>query len=159
MAFSQTEYASSTTESQNTGLDPLLTEPFEISEPMPSEGPQHKFSWRGTLKATWREVVSDISSVRWGRGGLWFLFFIWTAGLLIADIIVPLFSSYPSLYWQAIPACKPDGTFMIAGLYNTWNINGFFQITAGTGRLTFTQAKVIDVIWDVVSALASLGYL
>ncbi|KAL2284946.1 hypothetical protein FJTKL_08497 [Diaporthe vaccinii] len=46
-------------------------------------------------------------------------------------------------------ACLPDGTFSIYEIYDPWDIYGFFQITSGFGELTFTQAKVVDVVWDV----------
>ncbi|KAI0886904.1 uncharacterized protein GGS22DRAFT_118950 [Annulohypoxylon maeteangense] len=34
--------------------------------------------------------------------------------------------------------------------YNTWATSGFFEINLGVGNLTFTQAKAIDISWDIV---------
>ncbi|KAK5655840.1 hypothetical protein OQA88_5379 [Cercophora sp. LCS_1] len=34
--------------------------------------------------------------------------------------------------------------------YNWWSFDSFFEITLGFGSLTFTQAKVIDIAWDVL---------
>ncbi|KAH7138705.1 hypothetical protein B0J11DRAFT_23162 [Dendryphion nanum] len=48
-------------------------------------------------------------------------------------------------------ACQPDGTFkLLARTFNFWASSSFFQITLGFGRLNFTEAKTIDIIWDVV---------
>ena len=33
-----------------------------------------------------------------------------------------------------------------------WAAESFFQITLSWGRLTFTSAKLIDVVWDLVRA-------
>lgn len=47
--------------------------------------------------------------------------------------------------------CQPDGKFsLIWGRYTPWTRSGFFQITLAFGNLNFSQAKAIDVIWDVV---------
>jgi hypothetical protein len=37
-------------------------------------------------------------------------------------------------------------------LYNPWAISGALEITIAFGNLSFADAKLIDVIWDVVSA-------
>jgi hypothetical protein len=49
-------------------------------------------------------------------------------------------------------ACRPDGSFSLdPTTYNYWDSSGFFQVTLGFGDLSFTQAKAIDVVWDIVS--------
>lgn len=129
-------------------LDPLLLEPYVIGPPTP-----HRREHNGgtapisVLRESWREAVRDMRTIRWARGGLWFLFFCWVAGLLTCLIIVPLIWS--NYYMSS--ACLPDGTFSIYEIYDVWDIKGFFQITSGFGELTFTEAKVVDVVWDVVS--------
>jgi hypothetical protein len=60
-------------------------------------------------------------------------------------------------YWwpddTTISPCLPDGSFsMKPYLYNPWAISGAFEITLAFGTLSFANAKLIDVIWDVVSA-------
>ncbi|KAK0707852.1 hypothetical protein B0H67DRAFT_647991 [Lasiosphaeris hirsuta] len=48
-------------------------------------------------------------------------------------------------------ACHPDGNFSpFSGDYDWWAVSGIFQVTLGFGSLTFTQAKVVDVVWDVI---------
>ncbi|KAF1975556.1 hypothetical protein BU23DRAFT_441890, partial [Bimuria novae-zelandiae CBS 107.79] len=37
-----------------------------------------------------------------------------------------------------------------ANAYSYWSRTGFFQITLALGDLSFGQAKLIDVVWDVV---------
>lgn len=128
-------------------LDPLLMEPY-VGGP----STQHYRERNGTapisvLRESWKEALRDVRTIRWARGGLWFLFFCWMAGLLTCIIMVPLIWS--GYYMSS--ACLPDGTFSIYEIYDPWDIYGFFQITSGFGELTFTQAKVVDVVWDVVS--------
>ncbi len=49
-------------------------------------------------------------------------------------------------------ACQPGGSFSPYGDdYNWWSKDGFFEITYGFGSLSFTEAKIIDVAWDLVS--------
>ncbi|KAI0515392.1 hypothetical protein F5B22DRAFT_188422 [Xylaria bambusicola] len=45
--------------------------------------------------------------------------------------------------------CSPDGS--IKPVYtNLWATSDLFQVNIATGNLTFTQAKVIDTIWDLI---------
>lgn len=51
--------------------------------------------------------------------------------------------------------CTTDGRFITVGsegiyLSGILDFTLFFQITLGTGEVTFTAAKVIDVIWDII---------
>jgi hypothetical protein len=49
--------------------------------------------------------------------------------------------------------CLPNGQFAIYNdTYDRWALPGFFQITLGFGSLSFSKVKVIDIVWDVVSA-------
>ena len=72
-------------------------------------------------------------------------------GLLIYLCLLPLdFSDEES-------PCQPDGEFRFGGIdrrgsFAWWAPRGFFQITLGWGRFSFGTAKLIDVIWDLVSA-------
>ncbi|RYC58451.1 hypothetical protein CHU98_g7765 [Xylaria longipes] len=93
------------------------------------------------VKEAGRESRSDLST-RWVHGLLISL----TYGLVIALIEVVLWS----ILHVSISACRPDGTFSIYNDYSPWGIAGFFQINVAFGSLTFTQAKVIDTVWDVV---------
>lgn len=44
-------------------------------------------------------------------------------------------------------ACQPDGSPSLEPYnYKPWDASGFLQVTLGVGTLTFTQAKVIDVV-------------
>jgi hypothetical protein len=50
-------------------------------------------------------------------------------------------------------ACCPDGAFSLQpNDYDYWDASGFFQVTLGFGAMTFSEAKALDVVWDVVSA-------
>lgn len=128
-------------------LDPLLSEPYIVGPSTTQRREQNGTASTSVLRETWQEALRDMRTVRWARGGLWFLFFCWVAGLMTAMIVVPTVWSH---YYMS-SACLPDGSFSIYEIYNPWDIKGFFQITSGFGELTFTQAKVVDVVWDVVS--------
>ena len=144
--------------SSGTQLNPLLLEPEPYS-PTPSQHvfPEQKGSrFKGFWKpAFWTQAVHEISadlwSTRWGRIFVWFLFYCWVASLANC---LPLLAVLNSRSYSFSSACLPDGTFSIyRGSYNVWGISGFFQVTTRFGDFTFTQAKVIDVIWDIVSVL------
>ncbi|KAH6671497.1 hypothetical protein F5X68DRAFT_264754 [Plectosphaerella plurivora] len=49
-----------------------------------------------------------------------------------------------------MPRCQPDSTFRDDDDYNNWALSGIFQINLRFGSLSFTQAKLIDVAWDVI---------
>lgn len=135
------------TVTERADLDPLLLEPYTVRSSTAQRREQAGTAAKSVLRETWREARRDMCAVRWGRGGLWFLFLCWLVGLLMCMVIMPaLWSGY-----SISSACLPDGTFSIFAKYNPWDIKGFFQITSGFGELTFTQAKVVDVVWDVVS--------
>ena len=109
------------------------------------------------LKTAFQELWDDFRSTRWVRGFGWFSFFVfWCGGLITA---ITFLSPNPSSYdysWSnniIISPCLPDGSFsMHPNLYNPWAISGAFEITLAFGNLSFANAKLIDVIWDVVSA-------
>lgn len=52
---------------------------------------------------------------------------------------------------DGMSACQPDGSFnMHSNSYNQWSTSSVFEITLSFGELSFGQAKLIDVAWDVV---------
>ncbi|KAJ0117391.1 hypothetical protein J7T55_003805 [Diaporthe amygdali] len=127
-------------------LDPLLLEPYVLGPVPPRHRKRNGNAAVSVLRETWTETLEDIRNIHWARASLWFLAFCWVAGLITCLVIVPLLWS--GYYMSS--ACLPDGTFSLFESYNVWDINGFFQITSGFGELTFTEAKVVDVVWDVV---------
>ncbi|KAI1274864.1 hypothetical protein F5Y07DRAFT_371738 [Xylaria sp. FL0933] len=100
------------------------------------------------LKAAWREALADVST-RWPI----FFLTLWLGGLFIIIIIITVFLPPPS------SACRPDDTFSPFDGYSYWDISGFFQVTLPLGTFTFTQAKVIDIVWDIVIGRAGQGIL
>lgn len=55
--------------------------------------------------------------------------------------------------------CKPDGTFTLSfddNDYNPWQGGSVFAINLSYGSYSFHDAKLIDVCWDVVSAISLL---
>jgi hypothetical protein len=96
------------------------------------------------------------AGVQWRRLGTWTLFFVWLSVLIYAIFVLALWDYH--LRWSdrfRLNSCRPDGTFtpFTESYYTSWSPAGFFQITMGFGELSFTQAKVVDIAWDLVSVL------
>jgi hypothetical protein len=54
-------------------------------------------------------------------------------------------------------ACQPDGSFSLyPDTFSIWSSTGFFQITLGGGHLTFAEAKLVDIVWDIVRSSKTL---
>lgn len=108
------------------------------------------------VKAFWlstqRQACSDFRA-RAGRGCLWISAVLWFLGLTTGLVLLSVWSVFESSALAARgSACLPDDSFSLRpDTYRYWSNSGFFQITLGAGSLTFTQAKAIDVIWDIVS--------
>lgn len=99
------------------------------------------------LNNAYQDLKSDLKNTRWRRGFGWFGAVIWFFGLLTSVILISLMTLS-----STDTACQPDGSFRLhPETYSMWSSSGFFQITLGGGKLTFAQAKVIDIVWDIVS--------
>ncbi|KAK3985250.1 hypothetical protein QBC44DRAFT_251050, partial [Cladorrhinum sp. PSN332] len=82
---------------------------------------------------------------RWVQFGIPTLLFTW---LTVVCFVVVLVSS---AYGGTHGACKPDGSFSpYVDDYSLWSGAGFFSIEICMGKLSFSQAKVIDIFWDMV---------
>jgi len=108
-----------------------------------------------------REVMDDLRSTRWRQFAHGYLIAFWFFLLLIltADLPIYLFMVSRNFFspLQRYPGCLPNDDFNArSNEFNIFAWSSLFQITHGFGALTFTQAKMIDVIWDVVS-LSWLG--
>jgi hypothetical protein len=127
-----------------------------VPPPQSRRKPLHRFQhW---VSKTGRNLWSDLRNARWGDGLLWIPLYL---------VLVPIYVQLTLMLTSEIPArssgrrylhpemqlpdCQPDGTFGYNSDYNIWDIAGLFQIELRYGSLSFTQAKIIDVVWDVVS--------
>lgn len=80
----------------------------------------------------------------------WIFLFIWFSALISFFVVLVLVNI--DIFRAAFVDCRPDGTFSTSqNNWSWWTPSGFFQITLSQGTLSFTQAKVIDIVWDVVS--------
>ncbi|OTA56503.1 hypothetical protein K449DRAFT_306300, partial [Hypoxylon sp. EC38] len=96
-------------------------------------------------------ALSDLRSIRWARVGLWTLLAVWSIIILGLFIFLALYGPLSSDFESRYTACRSDGSFNIMVYeYNAWSASGFFEINLGFGNLTFTQAKVIDISWDII---------
>ncbi|KAJ9131816.1 hypothetical protein NKR23_g11557 [Pleurostoma richardsiae] len=103
------------------------------------------------LKESCRDAWSDLKSAGWRGVGVRLLVPIWIPFLL--GMIIFLAADVKGILEKSgyeDAACQPDGSLVpISGSYNLWSASGFFQITLGFGSLSFTAAKVIDIMWDI----------
>lgn len=101
----------------------------------------------GFVRTAFQELKHDLKSTQWLRGLGWFVGAVWFAGLLGCMVSFALVQSFG----PPDKACQPDGSFRLKpDSYSVWSSSGFFQITLGGGHLTFAQAKVVDIVWDIV---------
>lgn len=104
---------------------------------------------------TWRHshslALTDLKT-RWRRGLLWTTYLAVVIVFVLA-LSIAISSSTPGNKptFDTSVACRPDGRFSLdPNDFDFWGYGGFFEITMGYGGFTFTQAKAIDVGWDVV---------
>ena len=98
----------------------------------------------------WQELRHDLRTTRWARGAVWTWTFLWIGGLAAGIGLMGALSYFTPSFWEP-SACTPDNDFrLFPEEYSYWDNSGFFQITLGLGQLTFGQAKVVDIAWDVV---------
>ncbi|OAG01816.1 uncharacterized protein CC84DRAFT_1167962 [Paraphaeosphaeria sporulosa] len=124
------------------GSSPLLEHP----------SPRRTGKIRNVIRRPFSDFKKDVASIQWGRDlGL----FVWLGGMISGLTFLGL-----STYSTSVDACSPDGEFTLwPGDFNYWHSSNFFQINFGFGRLTFAQAKAIDVVWDVVVGRAGQALL
>jgi hypothetical protein len=108
-------------------------------------------------KWTWRKIT-PLLRLMWQDSKSIFKFF-WSQKKKISInfcifvmVVLPLITA--PLLMRTIPDkithCGPGGDFNLYSQYNPWSVRHMFQITIGFGDLSFSQAKLIDVVWDVV---------
>ncbi|KAI1779343.1 hypothetical protein F4818DRAFT_247220 [Hypoxylon cercidicola] len=132
-------------------LDPPIQE-----TPLEEKQPIFRRVFKPILKqcnAAYGEVLSDLQSIRWARGGLWSLFGAWILSLLglFAALVFTGFAPDIASSYSETTACRSDNSFNVnTYAYIIWARLGFFEIHLGGGSLTFTEAKVIDISWDII---------
>ena len=136
--------------------DPLLMEQYSPESAASFRRRKKERAWKW-LKDARAEAWADIRTRGYRRAAFWVLLPCWQAGLLWSLITITMFSN---LGFYEDSTCRPDGTFSVwGGGYSPWFVDGFFQITLGFGTLDFTQAKIIDIVWDIVCLSRLLFHL
>ncbi|CAI6255826.1 unnamed protein product [Periconia digitata] len=88
------------------------------------------------------------SLAQWKRGISKLLVLCWIVGLSSTLASLVMFSTDGSYWYEN--ACVNGEFRLFPSLYTGWSAGGFFQITLQvSGALTYTEAKVIDLVWDV----------
>lgn len=144
-------------------IDPLLTGDIAFQDTDSLSLKRRATLSVGTFWADTRnELRHDLKSTRWRQTAAsyftWLGFSIWALALFVLCLVFPLrimdtISLESSNYWNY---CAPDGSFSLNPT-NPWNPDWAFQIVLAFGSLSFTQAKVVDIVWDVVSFKNSPG--
>jgi hypothetical protein len=101
-------------------------------------------------------VKTALAGVPWRRLGTWSLFFLWLSMLSFVLFLLVVWEYMVGMatVFSSHDGCQPDGTFSpFVDAYSSWSSAGIFQITMGFGELSFTEAKIIDIVWDVVSMI------
>jgi hypothetical protein len=77
---------------------------------------------------------------------------IGTVVLLIVVGRIPNWQGTSRGYAGQFNNCNANGTFTPnrTPTFSLWDGSGLFQITLTWGHLTFSQAKALDVVWDIV---------
>jgi hypothetical protein len=73
------------------------------------------------------------------------------AALFVLCFFLPLYYLLDYAHRFRIDTCSPDGKFALMSYYSLWHLSSIFQISIGFGELSFSNAKLLDTIWDVVS--------
>ncbi|KAK3292120.1 uncharacterized protein B0H64DRAFT_346694 [Chaetomium fimeti] len=141
---------------------PLVLEsssPRSPSPPLPSQAGRVSEWWA----QAWRDTHADFKATTpagWRQALLRIIFSCLTMGLLGTVIFVTvLFAGLSGSAWYG-SACRPDDSFSVYQGFDYWRIDGFFQITLPLiGPLDFTQAKVVDIIWDLAVGKGGQAFL
>jgi hypothetical protein len=73
------------------------------------------------------------------------------AAVFVLCLFLPLYSLMDFASQFTGDTCLPDGRFSLGSNYSLWDISGIFQISMGFGAFSFSNAKLLDAVWDVVS--------
>lgn len=106
------------------------------------------------LANCYQRAISYVTSIQWARWihrGYWTVSVLWTLTILGLFAFLGLYGALSYRFESGDTACRSDDTFNpVISQYDAWTISGFFKINLGFGDLTFTKAKVIDILWDIV---------
>ncbi|KAK0721579.1 hypothetical protein B0T26DRAFT_644373 [Lasiosphaeria miniovina] len=102
----------------------------------------------GVLREGSREAWQDLKVTKWHRAG-WVFFLVWV-GFLFGTLVFSTPQNDLLLLGLSTAPCQPDGSLSpFMDTYKWWSADQVFQVTIGFGSLTFAQAKVVDIVWDI----------
>ncbi|KAI0185049.1 hypothetical protein EV127DRAFT_412528 [Xylaria flabelliformis] len=127
-------------------LDSLNIEHRLEEEEDETDSSQSLTATQVVMKRRCQSFHQTIADIRQSRSNLklWLLFTLLLSAFLF--LINLLYSS------TNLGSCSVDGSFeyqLYSGLDDLWTISDFFQVNIAIGNLTFTQAKVADISWDL----------
>jgi hypothetical protein len=83
-----------------------------------------------------------------------FLLAVVVATIVLAAVVgrIPHWQSTSPYYTSQFHNCNANGTFTPnpSPTFSLWDGSGLFQITLKWGHMTFSQAKALDVVWDIL---------
>ena len=119
-----------------------------------------------TTRRYWREIGPSLaeegrsslhSLLDFGRRVGWWRIALclscYALGLAAAVILPLLYLLRWAADYSGGDTCRPDGKFAlgVGEKYKLWDVSGIFQISMAFGAMSFSNAKLVDVVWDVVS--------
>jgi hypothetical protein len=106
--------------------------------------------FKRAFQQVWRDL-RDAKPKKWyALRWLAFLSALWSCALIVLIVCFALLSAGKFGFEDS--SCHPDGEFSpFRNSFNWWALKGTFQITLKVGNFDFATAKIIDVIWDLVS--------
>ncbi|KAJ2990117.1 hypothetical protein NUW58_g3113 [Xylaria curta] len=133
--------------SSRLSLDSLIIDDERVI-PKPDDSTKMIRPNQGRWLSPFFQAASDLrsSNLNWK---LWIITVLLAVGFMLTLSLL-LMSTLYGEYWVSV-GCGINGFFSpFRTQPNRLAISQFFQINIGLGSLTFTEAKVIDIIWDSV---------
>jgi hypothetical protein len=111
-----------------------------------------------SVQLAYVKLWNDLRVIHHQRRYLWIFLLIWFSGLLLSILALFAIPLPITASGSSSGGCQPDNKFSFhPESFSYWTDAGFFDITLGFGTFSFTQAKVIDVCFDVVSDISFSG--
>ncbi|KAI1460424.1 hypothetical protein F4805DRAFT_392504 [Annulohypoxylon moriforme] len=111
----------------------------------------------------YKRVTLYIKSIDWAiwlRRCSWAASILWTIMILGFFAFLGLYGALSYRLESEDSACRSDDTFNpVISEYNAWTISGFFKINLGFGNLSFTEAKIVDIFWDIMVGRGIQAYM
>lgn len=106
----------------------------------------HTLSWKGTTKKSHSQAPNEGTTTRWKnyRSHIYALF------IPLATLLVTCWFGYLGPRFAGSYCTEALQLIQTRTDYKPWPVSQLLAINIGFGRMAFSTAKLIDVLWDVV---------